>query len=82
MVNNHEEGGSGGGRGRRAGDGSDEPLVPVLWPRSLMVPYMYQVAAFGLLVPPDYRLPGGWKISAVGHAICNNSKICNPFPIN
>jgi hypothetical protein len=40
-----------------------------LWPRSLTVPLAYQVAAFDLLVPPDCRLPKGWKISVGGHAI-------------
>jgi hypothetical protein len=33
------------------------------------VPLAYEVAAFNLLVPPNCRLPKGWKISAVGHAI-------------
>jgi hypothetical protein len=47
----------------------DEPMVSVLCPRSLTVPMAYQVAAFNLLVPPDCRLPGGWKISAGGRAI-------------
>jgi hypothetical protein len=33
------------------------------------VPLAYQVAAFNLLVLPDCRLPGGWKISIGGLAI-------------
>jgi hypothetical protein len=69
MANNHDAGCSSGGRGRDASDGGDEPPVLVLWLRLLMVPLTYQVEAFHLLVPPDSRLPGGWKTSASGQAI-------------
>jgi hypothetical protein len=44
---------NGGRRGRGRGVSADEPPVPVLWPRSLTVPMVYQVAAFNLLVPLD-----------------------------
>jgi hypothetical protein len=70
MANNDEAGSmSGGRRGRGRDVGADEPPAPVLWPRSLTVPRVYHVVAFNLLVPPDYRLPGGWKISIGGLAI-------------
>jgi hypothetical protein len=70
MSNNDEAGSMSIGRcGRGRGVGAIEPPAPVLWPRSLTVPLAYQVAAFNLLVPPDCRLPGGWKISTGGLAI-------------
>jgi hypothetical protein len=56
MANNHEAGGSGDGRGRGRGVGVDEPPAPVLWPRSLIVPLAYEVAAFDLLMPPYCHL--------------------------
>jgi hypothetical protein len=67
MANNHEVGGSGGGRG--CGGGADEPLVQVMWPRSLAVLLTYQVAVFDLLMPPYCCLFGGWKINTGGRAI-------------
>jgi hypothetical protein len=70
MANKDEAGKMNGGRcscGR--GTGADELSVPVLWSCSLAVPMAYQVAAFNLLVPPDCRLPGGWKIGASRLAI-------------
>jgi hypothetical protein len=70
MANNDEAGSvNGGRRGLGRGIGADEPPTPVLWPCSLIVLVAYQVAAFNLLVPPDCRLPGGWKISAGVRAI-------------
>jgi hypothetical protein len=52
-----------------AGNNGGEPPVPVLWPRTHTIPSAYELACSGLLVPPDCRLPGGWKISASEYAI-------------
>ena len=58
MVNNNEPGGSSAGRGHQ-----------YIWPCNLREPIAEELARYGLLVPPDSRLPSRWRMSAGGLAV-------------
>ena len=58
MANNHEAAGSSGGGGHK-----------YIWPRNLSAPMAEEFARYGLLVPPDSRVPSSWRMSAGGLAV-------------